>query len=250
MPNRSRWEQGLHIVPYVRVLEQATPVTTVLVDSRRARLFSYSGGEFEEVDTTPSGKLSGDLSDGTISKAGVDETDTVGEENFAAVDSERLLEYLAESIRKKSEPGGTVIVGGTQETTAALIGLLRQHDVHVQEEPTISFYNPLPELKRATEAAASLVMARKQAALLEAVLESAYPGGRACLGRTRTQRALSERRVQNLLLSQRLVEEDSEYADSCVKLAFEQDAEVEELTGASGDRLDQDAEGIGARLRF
>ena len=88
---------------------------------------------------------------------------------------------------------------------------------------------------------------------MDQVVELAGAGGRGSLGRKATDRALAERRVDVLLLSKKLGDSDPEYAERCVDTvdtAFEQDATVEELVGHGAEHLDQDGQGVCARLRF
>lgn len=256
MPDLARWELGLRAAPYVRALKQALPVTTVLVDSRQARLFRYVQGEFEELEPVQADMFFGDLSDVNMSKRAATHTgvrgmtDADAAQRFASVGADRLLKHLVERIRDRDSEG-TVVVGGTREMTAALIQRLpRALDGRVYEDPTIAFHTPLAELKRATEAAASTVTIQRHAKLVDQVIDAARSGGRGCLGRQATEQALRERRVESLLVSRRLARDDPEYVDFCVGTAFEQDAAVEELNGEPAAKLDAAGEGIGARLRF
>ncbi len=257
MPDLARWEDGLRVAPYVRALKQAVPVITVLVDSRQARLYRYRQGAFEELPELRADMFFGDLRDVNMSKratthSGVrGETDTDAARRFEEVGSERLLKALTEAIREHAGAEGTVLVGGTTEMTAATVQRLpRTLNGRVTEDPSLSFYQSTAELKRAAETAASAMTERRQQRTLEQVIELAGAGGRGCLGRTGTDRALAERRVEVLLLSKHLRQKDPEYSDFCVGAAFEQDADVEELLAGAATKLDNAAEGIGARLRF
>jgi hypothetical protein len=257
MPDLARWEDGLRAAPYVRALKQLTPVTTVLVDSRQARLFRYEQGEFKELSHITADMFFGDLSDVNMSKRATThtgvrgETDTDAAQRFGEVGTDRLLKHLVDVLRDQAGNDGTIVIGGTNEVTAAVIQRLpKTVNGRVEEESTLSFYMSMPELKRATELAASAVTARRQERLVEQVADLAHAGGRGCLGRTETSRALEERRVEVLLLSRTLNEAEPESADYFVGTAFEQGAEVEEVKAAAADHLDRDGQGIGARLRF
>jgi len=257
MPDLARWEDGLRAAPYVRALKQLTPVTTVLVDSRQARLYRYQQGDFTELFHITADMFFGDLSDANMSKRATThtgvrgETDTDAAQRFGEVGTERLLKHLVDVIREQAGNDGTIVVGGTNEMTAAVIQRLpRTVNGRVLEEPTLSFYMPVPELKRLTELAASAVTAQRHDRLIEQVTDLARSGGRGCLGRPATTRSLDERRVEVLLLSRTLNEQEPETADYFVGTAFEQGAEVEEMKGAAADRLDREGQGVGARLRF
>jgi peptide subunit release factor 1 (eRF1) len=56
--------------------------------------------------------------------------------------------------------------------------------------------------------------------------------------------------VDTLLLSRNFISANPDFADRCVGTAFAQGAEVAELAEDPGQRLDREAEGIAARLRF
>jgi len=257
MPDLARWETGLHVAPYVRALGRMTPVVTVLIDSRQAKRYSYLNGSMEELPGVSADTFFGDLSDVNMSKraavhSGVrGETDTDAARRFEEVGSERLLKYLTDTVTGDAGRDGIVVIGGTNEMTAALLQRLRRSlDGRIVDEPSMSFYMSVPELKRATESAAASVWARRQELLLDQVINTAAAGGRACVGNAPTQRALMERRVDVLLVSKRFGEQDPAFADTLVGSAFEQDAHVEELTGVAADRLDATAQGVAARLRF
>jgi hypothetical protein len=257
MPDLARWEDGLRVAPYVRALKQATPVITVLIDSRQARVFRYRQGEFEQIADVQADTFFGDLSDVNMSKRATTHTgvrgmtDTDAARRFEQVGAERLLKHLTELVREAATSDGTVVVGGTNEMSAALMQRLpRTMNGRLHEDASLSFYLSLPELKKATEAAASVVRAGLQERLVDQVIELTRAGSRGCLDRQATERALLERRVEVLLLSRRLSEEEPEYADRCVGTAFEQDAEVDEVKGDAAQRLDHEGGGIGARLRF
>jgi len=257
MPDLASWEDGLRVAPYVRALKQATPVITVLINSREAQLFRYRQDEFEEIAKLRADMFFGDLSDVNMSKRATTHTgvrgitDADAAHRFGEVGAERLLKSVIESVREHAEADGTVVVGGTNEMTAALVQRLpKSIDGRVHLDGSLAFYMSPADLKRATQAAASAVRARRQERLVDQVVELARAGGRGCLGRQETERALVERRIEVLLISRRLAEEESAFADHCVGAAFEQDAEAEELKGAAADRLESEGGGIGARLRF
>src|SRR5262245_17518035 len=258
MPDLARWKDGPTVAPYVRALTQVVPAVTVLADHRQAKLFRARAGVFEGLLALRAETDFGDLSDNVnMSKratthSGVraqSDTDTAQRIEHEAV--ERLLKQVVEAVGTHAGSHGTIVVGGPAEITAAALQRLpKTMRERAIEDATISFYTPVAELKRATEAAAAAVVARRQERLVDQVVELAGAGGRGCLGRQATDRSLVERRVEMLLLSRTLEEQDPDYAERCVSAAFEQDALVEDLVGPGATHLDRDGQGIGARLRF
>ena len=65
-----------------------------------------------------------------------------------------------------------------------------------------------------------------------------------------TKEALREGRVDALLLSRGFRERDGDLVDRFVGTAFDQGALVEELSADGAGRLDEEGEGVGARLRY
>jgi hypothetical protein len=258
MPDLARWKDGPTVAPYVRVLTQGVPSVTVLADHRQAKLFRARAGVFEELLGLRAETDFGDLSDNVnMSKraathSGVRaESDTDAAQRIEREAVERLLKQVIEVVGVHAGNHGAIVVGGPPEITAATLHRLpKTMRERAIEDPTISFYTPVAELKRATEAAAAAVTARRQERLVEQVVEWAGGGGRACLGRKATDLSLVERRVEMLLLSRTLEQSDPDYAERCVDAAFEQDAIVEDLVGPGALHLDRDGQGIGARLRF
>lgn len=258
MPNLVRWEPGLRAAPYVRALKQQRPVLTVLADSRRARVFRYQDGTLTESLDLRADTFLGDLSDTNTAKratthSGVrGETATDAARRVLEVGSERLVKQLVDVVTNEIGSHGFLLLGGTPEIVAATANRLpRTLADRATERSSLYVEMSAAEVKQATQEAASELTRRQQHHLLEQVLEAAHAHGRGCLGRDETERALRERRVETLLLSRRFINTDPDYADHCVGAAFEQGADVEELSGEAEERLDANGGGgIGAMLRY
>lgn len=257
MPNLSRWEDGIRVAPYVRALKGAEPVITVLADSRQVRLYRRVNGELAELPEIRADTFFGDLTDVNMSKRATTHTgvrgatDTDAAQRLEGVGTERMLKALVEQLRDLANRNGSIVIGGTDEISAQLLARLpRALQTRAIEERSISFHDSLADLKRASAAAADVLAARNQARLLDDVLDLAHSGGRGCLGPEQTSESLREGRVEILLLSRRFTSEHPEFSDFYTGTAFEQGADVEEMAGESGDRLDQEGAGVGARLRF
>jgi hypothetical protein len=257
MPNLVRWEPGPRAAPYVRALKQQRPVVTVLADSRRARVFRYHDGELEESADLRADTFLGDLSDvGQGKRAttrtgirGVTSTDAA--QRYLEVGTDRMLKQLIDVVVEQAGPTGFIVIGGTPEAGAAVRrGLPKTHAGRALELPSLYVDMTTAEVKDATGEAASALTREHQTQLLDHVLNTARAGGRGCIGLEETQKALTERRVETLLLSRSFIQSDVDRADFCVGAAFEQNAEVEELSGEAADRLDAEGGGIAAELRY
>jgi hypothetical protein len=257
LPDLVRWENGVRVAPYLRALKQDRDVVAVILDSRRARIFRFKQGELTEVADYRADTFLGDLSDTSAAKRA---TTSSGMRGLAATDAaqrllevgqERMIKEIAEVASDLAGQEGLVVVGGTQETVPAAVQelpkalsnrVLERSSMYIDMSPT--------EVKNACREAASILRKAQQKALLDEVIDSARAGGRGSLGLENTLKALEGRRVDTLLLSRSFILGDPDQADHLVGAAFEQQADVEELSDEGGDRLQKEGGGVAARLRY
>ncbi len=257
MPDLVRWEGGIRVAPYVRALKQERLVLTVLVDSRRARIFEYRAGELGEPENLNAETFLGDLTDINVSKRATSHTGVRGKtgtdaaQKFLEVGSERMLKKLAETVTDRAGDEGILVLGGTPEVVSGLSSHLpaKLKDRKVVES-SLRLEMSDAEVRNALEKAASQLNQKLQGELLQEVIDLARSGGRGALGPDKVQKALTEARVDTLLLSRNFIRANPDYADHLVGSAFEQHAELEELSGEGADRLDVEGEGVAARLRY
>ena len=253
-----RWEEGIRAAPYIRALKQQRPITVVLADKVHVRRFTYKDAELVEEGETQADTDLGDLSDVGVSKgasrmSGVrGETSTDQAQRALEESTDRMMKALVGELESELPDDGLLIVGGTPEAVATLAQMLpKRLAERTTEQPSLHLRMTLSELKDAVRQIASDFTATRQAEILAEVLDAARAGGNGTYGPEATERALREMRVDTLLLSRDFVwGERSDYADRCVGTAFAQGATVLELGGAAGDRLQEEADGIAARLRY
>lgn len=162
-----------------------------------------------------------------------------------------MLKHLVELLSDRTGDHGFLVIGGTPEMVKqASDAVPKSLEGRILEKPSLHLGMSHAEVKEASEQAASELTRRMQDALADQVVNQARAGGRACLGREETERALREMRVDTLLISRGFREGHPDFADRCVGTALSQDANIEELSGDGAERLDDEAGGIGARLRF
>ncbi|TVP56173.1 MAG: hypothetical protein EA351_08690 [Gemmatimonadales bacterium] len=257
MPDLVRWEEGIRVAPYVRALKQERPVVTVLVDSRRARIFEYRGGELTESLNLNAETFLGDLTDINVSKrptahSGVrGKTGTDAAQKFLNVGSERMMKKLGEKVADAVGDGGHLVLGGTPEAVnQARTQLPGNLNGRMIEPSGLRVEMSDAEVRTALEQAASELNQSNQEKLLGEVEDLARSGGRGALGAETVEQALREARVDTLLLSRGFIRANPDYADHLVGAAFEQHAEVEELSLNGAQRLDTEGEGVAARLRY
>ena len=257
MPSHVSWQDGIRAAPYVRALKQERPVTVVLADTRRARIFEQVGGKISEGEGIQADTDMGDLSDIGIRKgsgraSGVrGETSTDQAHRILEVASERMIKELALRIDERAGADGVVVLGGPGETVSRLATQLsRRLDGRVAERQTLHLDMSASEVREEVRSAAGDLSEQLHDTRVVDVLDAARAGGRGSLGKEHTVKALDDRRVDTLLLSRSFIQEHPGLADRCVGLAFGQGADVEEVSGRAGARLDEEAHGVAARLRF
>lgn len=257
MPDLVRWERGIRAAPYVRALKQARPVVVVLGDRRRARVFTYRGGELAETDDVLADRDLGDLSDTNQSKRGTVYSGTRGNtaedeaQRLVEVNAERLVKLAVDRVSERAGRDGLVVVGGVHETAVQLLQHLprglRERAVEVSG---LHVEMTDAEVKKAAEDAATGISRGLQEGLADTVVDLARSGGKGVLGDRETAKALLERRVETLVLSRTFIRDNPDRADHLLGTAFEQGAEVEEVSGVGAERLDQEGKGVGGRLRW
>lgn len=257
MPDLVRWEPGIRVAPYVRGLKQERNVVVVLADSQRARVFEYRDGKVDEFSDLRADTFLGDLSDVGQRKRSAHRTGLRGEtatdqaQRILEVSTERMLKELVQVLGERASDHGFLVLGGTPETVKRMAEAVpKTLAPRTMEKPGLHLEMTSPEVREAVEAAASELTERLQTTLLTEVMDQARAHGRACLGREDTEQALREMRVDTLLVSRRFIAEHPDLADHCVGAAFAQGADVEELGEAVGARLDDEGQGMAARLRF
>ncbi|MDZ7778576.1 MAG: hypothetical protein U5R14_01390 [Gemmatimonadota bacterium] len=256
MPHLVRWEKGLRAAPYVRALKQDRTVVAALVDNRKARVFTYRGGELRERADLLADADIGDYGEAGMSKRAATHSGARGETGTDAahraleVSASRLHGRLIEVVRDLAGSDGFVVLGGTKEAESAVEHQLAGLSDRLSTEPSLHLAMSDAEVRAVVERAASEVSARRQGELLQAVFDQARSGGKGSLGIEATEDALRGARVETLLLTRAFREAHPDLADHFVGTAFEQGAAVEELAEESADRLDDEAEGVAARLRF
>ena len=256
MPHLVRWERGLRAAPYVRALKQDRMVVAVLVDRRKARIFTYQNGEIQERADLIADLDIDDFGDQATSKRAVMHTGARGQTGTDAanraldVSASRLQARVAEAVRDLAGPEGFVVLGGTPEAESAVEHHLDGISDRVIKRRALHLAMTDPEVKAVVEEAASALSAQRQGELLNGVIDQARSGGKGSLGLSATEEALRGARVDTLLLTRALRERFPDLADHFAGTAFEQGAAVEELSGEHADRLDDEAEGVAARLRY
>jgi hypothetical protein len=251
------WGDGIRIAPYLRVLERQGVTAVAVVDSRAARVYALHDGELHDRGALHAHAASGPVSHmgdapapgfhaGTRGTTGTDAA-----ERARLVGRARMLDELAERLVEVAGPHGWIVVGGIPEVAAAAVERLPDAargraralaglDVHA---------TPAQVAGRAAEETTRL---RREAAMadVEMLVARHAGGGTAAIRRDGVLEALRERAVDRLDLSERLLDDDAPLAERIVREAFDQDAQVSCVDGPAAARLDAEAQGLVAQLRF
>lgn len=257
MPDLVRWQRGIHAAPYVRALKQERPVTVVLLDGRRARVFEQAEGALTELEGILADMSLGDLTDAGMSKSSVrssgvrGETSTDQAQRLLEVAGERLRKDLVDVIQERVGSEGIVVLGGPSESVKKLALLLPNAlDGRVAIRSSLHLDMSPAEVLKDVRAAAGDLSEGRHKHLVREVVDAARAGGKGALGQEATLKALGEHRVDALLLSRAFLQRDPGAADQAVGLAFAQSADAVEVSGAAGALLDDEAQGVAARLRY
>ncbi|HKK93737.1 MAG TPA: hypothetical protein VJ925_09890 [Longimicrobiales bacterium] len=256
MPDLVVWEEGLRVAPYVRALKQERPVVLALADRHHAKVLVYREGDIEEVEEFTAGAEIDDLSDTQTARRSAERSGTRGN---ATDDAQRQVELKAEALLDRTVgrvaelagAHGLVVIGGTRETGKRLLHTLPNGlETRTMEVGSLHLDMSRAELKTHAEGAASEITQRLQDELVDRVLDQARSGGKGVLGDEDTAAALLERKVDTLVLTRNFLSEHPDRSDHMVGTAFEQRADVEEVSGPGAERLDEEAGGVGALLRW
>ena len=256
MPDLVRWERGIRVAPYVRALKQARVVVAALADRRKARIFTYREGEVTEHADLIADLDHGDLSESASSKRAGAQTGSRGETGTDAgqraldVSATRIQAQILDAVGNLAGNDGLVVFGGTPEVVSALARQSNRFAGRRLERTSMHLGMTAAQVKDEMEAAASELTRGLQDPLLTQVVDAAKSRGKGCLGIQATKEALREGRVDSLLITPGFRAREGDLADHFVGSAFEQGAAVEELSSVGADRLDEEGEGVGARLRY
>lgn len=257
IPSLVRWERGARVAPYVRALEQQRPVVVAVVDTREARLYRYREGALEALDTLRAHAAVGPFDHmgdvprehfhtGTRGSTGTDAA-----ERELRVGTERMLAELAGRLTVLGGDDAWIVLGGTpQAAKAALATLPGAAAARATVLPSLGVWASEAEIRRLAAEGATVLREAREGAMLADLLERKGARGNGAVGASAVLHALDAGAVQELLLSTQFLERHAADAELAVRAALGQRSSVEVAGGAAAERLDREAGGIVARLRF
>jgi stalled ribosome rescue protein Dom34 len=161
----------------------------------------------------------------------------------------RMLHTLGEHVRALS-PAAAVFVGGTPQLVSEAMGTITAAGVQrVIEAPSLGARARVSEIARAVHEGLAQVQRDADSALVEELERRYADDGLGLAGAAATGRALDERSVQMLVLSETFVTAQPEVAEVFVRSALAQDALVR-VVADDASRMLEESGGAGALLRF
>jgi hypothetical protein len=257
VPDLVRWQRGIVLGPYLRVLKQLRRVVLALVDSKRARLFLYRAGQALEPVDARADTFIDDLTDRNMSKRATTHSGVRGEtatdvaERVLHHEMERMLKQVAAEILTLAGRDGLVVIGGPTVASSALqrllLGALGDR-LALDESAVVTMSDAAA---RATiERSVRALSHRLQQNLVTELLDAAGTTGRGAVGLRDTASAVTIGQVEALLLTRRFLRENETDAELLIARTLELGGRVEEVTHDAAALLETHAEGVAARLRF
>lgn len=256
MPTEAVWSTGASVAPYMRALKEVRPVVVVHVDSARADVHRYYLGKLEHVATLrayhPVMKPShmGDaprvgFHGGTRGDTGHDEA-----QRSLLAGTKRMLSDAAERALRIAGADGWIVTGGIPQVSLHLADMLAPHAPdRVLHNDSLDIHALKADLAVAARAAASTLRNAMDSARVAEIVEGSNATGLGALGPAATRGTLDQRRVRDLYLTHRYLENHAADAEDAVRSAIDQGALIEEVSGAAAEQLDAHG-GIAARLRY
>jgi hypothetical protein len=257
VPMLSVWQNGLHLAPYLAAVPRRQNAALAMVDASHAALYALRGELLTALDTLDTRPLVDDVAHlgrpprsgfhpGTRGVTGTDQA-----ERARQTARSELLDRAADLLGVLSAPADWILVGGIPEDAKAVVARL-PHAASLRAR-VVTGLDVHATPAQITERAHHEVLALQheaEALELRDVLEDVEAGGRACAGQPATRDALRLGAVARLHLSPRYIAEHPDEADEAVRGAFACDADIACAHGENAERLDAQASGIAAQLRY
>lgn len=254
-PTLGVWRHGVALAPFLCASEGGTgSAWVVVVDSRAARIFRCDDHHVHRVDTVRTmanddgaamaAARRGAFYQGTRSGVGRDAAERERREARS-----RMMRTLASRVRRLAAPL-PVFVGGTPQLLAEAMDAMTHEGVtNIIEAPVLGARARVSEIARTVHE--GLVQLRRTAEqeLVAELLRRFADDNLAAAGAAITGRALDDRCVHTLVLSNSFVALQPEVAEVFVRSAIAQGAAVEVVSGDAARTLEESG-GTGVLTRF
>lgn len=255
VPTYGAWGCGVAMAPFLCAPDAHEAAWVVITDSRAARIFRVDEEGVHRVDTVRTVVHAGSNEGMGTGRRGTFHQATRGGVGRDEADRERrnararMLSDVVQRVRLLPT-AAAVFVGGTPQIVGDAIKALTGAGVaNVLEAPTLGARARVSEIARAVRDGLTNWRLEGDLAEVETAERRFADDELAVLGAAATGRALDERCVQELLLSDGFVTSQPEVAEVFVRSARAQDADVRVVAGEAARRL-LESGGTGALLRF
>ncbi|MGQ0640902.1 MAG: baeRF10 domain-containing protein [Gemmatimonadaceae bacterium] len=256
MPTLASWRKGVRIAPYVRALKQNRPVIVLVADTRDATMYKYVHGTLEHIadaharvvtdePTHMSNAPRPGFHPGVRGTPGKDES-----QREVVVASKRMIADVAERAVKAAGNDGWILAGGIPEVASHVVGAIAERaSDRVRQLASLDIHASEAQIATAAQKGASALRDDFDAQRIAAMIDREQATGLAAFGHAAAERALQQKRVRELYITHRFLEEHTRHAEDAVRDALDQGATVEEVERGAAERLDKHG-GIAARLRY
>jgi len=216
------WGPGIRAVPMLRPLKLLRGAVLGFADARATRLYRYRRGRLELLATY---------------------------RGLGRSDFDREVADLVDRMLDLSSRDDWLLFGGPPGYATALAAAVPTRLTRrARVMPPLSASAGEFEITQAVERALASLRREYETAIVDALLLRSCAGGVSVTTQSRTQWALEESAVEELVLTRRFADRHPGVAEALVRDAFDHGAMVEEVSGVAAERLDG-AGGVGALLR-
>ena len=256
VPTLAVWSTGPSVAPYIRALKENRPVVVVVADARKASIHRYRMGALEHQEVVRAHRgvdraaYTGapphvGFHTGTHGAAGRDAAQRV-----LLKGRDRMIAQAVERVMDLAGADGWILLGGIKRVVARLTESLLPHAPHrVLALDTLDIHASDADVAAAARSGASALRDSVDAERITQIAELAGAHGLGAIGAEDTLYALEQSSVRDLYITHRFLENHSAHAEQAIRAALEQDAMVEEVSGAAAEQLDERG-GLAAGLRF
>ena len=255
-PTSATWGTGPRIAPYFRSLKEQRPAVLVVGDARRAVIYHYRAAELDRAAVVRAHRtVDRPEHMGTPARRGF-HAPTRGTAGHDAAQRallegrDRMIGEASARVLKLADPDAWILIGGSKRVAARLAEQLEPSAPHrVLQLESLDVHAGEADLAVFARAGASQLRIMADELRLTGIVETAGAHGLAATGAAATRTALAHLAVRELYVTPRYVDEHAAAAEEIIRLATDQDASVEVVSGRAAACLDQHG-GVAAAFRF
>ena len=256
MPTMAVWSTGMCIAPYIRALKVTRPVIVAVADARATCVYRFHAGALTLLDRVHAyATIDAPSHMGSVPRIGFHagvRGQPAGDAVKRAHDvgTERMLREAELIIAKHAGVHGAIIVGGASRVARQLQQLLIASVSHrVLQLDSLHADATESAVIQAAAAGASMLRNDEDLRRVAEIIAAHARHDGATLGSAATRVALEQRAVRELYVTGTYLEQHRVDAEGIVRLALDQAATVEQVSGDAAVHLDEYG-GVGARLRY